>query len=218
MKHICEVIYEMCGGTYVVGEHEGICVVTGKQSKGALFKDWVGERFTDYAGLKSGTIISNEAAQCFDEQSEIIKRKVGAQVPQRFRNYSHIITIEGEWYCFSKAEKENMLSILLEGRDRYTCITTSGQKHILFKTSSSAWNFDGRQVSKDRDLLKVLNANFLKMMSIGVNKSSIEVGRYFMKNLSQSEIHQIMEAEDNVRPHRGTAIFDLSLYLTQLKK
>lgn len=218
MKHICEVIYEMCGGAYIVGAHEGICVITGKKAKGELFNEWASSRFTDYASLKAGTIISNEAAQCFDEQSEVIQQKVGAQVPQRFRNYSHIITVDGEWFCLSKSEKETMLQILLDERDRYACITTSGQKHILFKTTSSAWNFDGRQVSKNSCLLKYLNDNFLKMMSIGVNKSSIEVGRYLMKNLSKPEIHQIVEAENNIKPHRGTAIFDLSLYLTQLKK
>lgn len=73
--HICETVYKISGTNQVYGNVPGICKITGKESTGLLFEDWVKDGFTEFGNLKPGTIISNEALFCFDEQSLILAKK-----------------------------------------------------------------------------------------------------------------------------------------------
>ncbi len=73
--HPCEILYGFSSDK-IYGNEKGICRITGKESTGLKFDDWVKDTFTDYASLYPGTIISNEALFCFEESSELIAKKV----------------------------------------------------------------------------------------------------------------------------------------------
>lgn len=213
--NICKLLYEICGGSYCIGRAPGTCVFTGDKSIGLPFKEWVSGTFTDFSSLKPGDIVSNEAAQCFDERSETLMRKVGADKPQRFRNYSHFIDKDGNWHCFSKANKREMLAMMLSEQDMFACIAASGQKHILFKTKMGYWNFEGEQIVKDVDLLQNLNRLMLILLDLGASKSNILKGHYSIANMSKEDILSLREVEREMRLHRGTPIFSLCIFLTQ---
>ena len=76
MNHPTQTIYAIGGNNKQYGNTEGVCRITGQNSVGIKFEKWVKDTFTDHAYLKPGTIISNEAAFCFDEASEEVQKEV----------------------------------------------------------------------------------------------------------------------------------------------
>lgn len=103
MDHTCELVYRIGGNNIKYGAQKGICRITGKESIGISFNEWVKDTFTDHSSLFPGTIISNEALFCFDECSDIVMVQSGKEKPQRFRTYRIAQYID--WYCVGWTEE-----------------------------------------------------------------------------------------------------------------
>ena len=207
----CEVIYSIGAKEKVYGDEEGICRITGKQSKGISFFDWVKDTFTDYASLKPGTIISNEALFCFDEASILIQQKTGKEKPQRFRTYSHIVK-DGAWHCYTKAHKKQIYDAIISGAE-LICLTDSGQKHILFTHRIGFWQLDELFIPTDVVFFKALHNAMTDLMRIGFNQASIITGKYVASYIISNGADVWKEKEDFLRQHRGSPMFDLAAWM-----
>lgn len=211
MTHTCEIIYNIGANSLQYGEIKGICRITGKKSKGLFFDKWVKKTFNDFAFLKPGTIISNEALFCFDESSEIIKNKVNRDKQQRFRTYSHIVKND-VWYCLTKADKRIIYDLIITGAE-IICLTETGQKHILFKHMQGFWQLDELFVTPDIELLKYLHANMCELMSLGFSQTEIIENAYKQHRINKCGLKIWHELESKIKQYRGTGIFDFTSFM-----
>ncbi len=209
--HSCEIIYKIGANSKRYGETPGICRITGKESTGLLFHNWVKPTFTDQAYLKPGTIISNEALFCFDEKSEIVQKKTGKDKLQRFRTYSHIV-YKGKWYCKTKADKEEIYNMIINGAE-LVCLTDSGQKHVLFKHKPGMWQLDEMFVMPDISALKSLHSNMRGLMALGFSQKEIITGNYIQYRIQKAGLQAWLKAEKKIRKQRGTKLFNLASWM-----
>lgn len=208
MKHVCEIMYDIAANNIVYGDTTGICRITGKQSKGIAFEKWVRRTFTDFAYLKPGTIISNEALFCFDEASEIVQRKTGRDKLQRFRTYSHIIC-NGEWFCCTKADKKRIYELICSGAE-IVSLTDTGQKHIFFKNRVGMWQLDEHYIPIDIPLLKFLHEEMTHLLDIGFSQTEVISGKYSAIKLFKYRDSDFLQHENKIKAFRGNAIFDFT--------
>lgn len=214
--HVCEELYYNLSNAPVFGNVKGDCVVLGKRSEGVKLHDWLSARFTDFQSLHPGDIISNPALFTFDEASEVLQQKVNADKPQRFRNYSHIVHSDGRWDVFTKAQKAEMLDIILTQNPPIVCIADSGQKHIFFKTRKGFWNFEGRLIPCDVAQMAEMCSIVKKGLEAGLSKSQMHSGQIAVSAKHAQNIDIIVEIENELRPRRGSAILDFALFLTTI--
>lgn len=206
--HVCEKIYQISGAKNygaVWGDVPGICRITGAKSSGVLFEKWVKKTFNDYAFLKPGTIISNEALFCFDEQSEFIKLKTGRDKPQRFRTYSHIVH-NGEWYCFTKADKERIFNLICNGAE-IVSLNDTGQKHVFFKHKQGMWQIDDLFVTPDIKNLKLIHKTMCDLMRAGFSQDEIICGNYKSNRIFLCGLEKWSALENTLKQHRGSGLF-----------
>lgn len=206
--HPCEIIYKIGADNKQYGNESGICRITGKESSGMPFNKWVKPTFTDIGYLLPGNIISNEAAFCFDEASEIVQQKTGKEKLQRFRTYSHIVH-NGQWHCLTKANKKEIYEHIISGAE-LVCLTDSGQKHILFKHKPGMWQLDEMYIIPDIDLLKHLHTTMCDLMRIGFSQSEILSGLYNSGRIMKSGVKEWKELEDKIKVHRGSQIMEFA--------
>lgn len=217
MIHPCTKIYNVAANGKIYGTTKGICRITGKESVGLPFKDWVRNTFTNHDELLPGNIISNEALFCFDESSDIIKAKLNKDKPQRFRTYSHIIDKDNNWHCFTKSDKKQILSLILEGAS-LVCLTDSGQKHMLFKHRNGTWQLDDLFVMPNPDQLTFLHSIMMELLSLGFSQAEIISGNYNLYRIRKVGVKQWKELEDKLRPHRGSKFFEFTSWLMYTEK
>jgi hypothetical protein len=210
MTHPCEIIYSFSGNK-VYGNIEGVCRITGKESEGLKFKDWVKSTFTDLGYLKPGSIISNEALFCFDEASTIIRDKTGKEKLQRFRTYSHIVN-KGIWSCFTKAHKKEIYQSIIEGAE-LICLTDSGQKHVLFKHKIGMWQLDELFITPDIYKFKILHFNICELMKNGFSQAEIISGHYIFGRVHKCGIENWKQFEDLIKKDRGSPMFDFAAWM-----
>jgi hypothetical protein len=211
MEHICERIYKIGANNKIYGSKEGICRITGKESKGLLFGEWVRNTFNDHDFLFPGTIISNEALFCFDESSEIIQKKTGRDKPQRFRTYSHIVK-DGEWYCVTKADKRFILQLIIEGAEM-VCLTETGQKHVLFKHKTGVWQLDDLHVKPNIELLGLLHFHMCELLAYQFSQAEIIEGNYKSGRILKAGLKNWQEHESIIKEFRGSGIFDFTAFM-----
>lgn len=204
MKHSCEMIYNIGANGKIYGTEKGVCRITGKESTGVNFDKWVKDTFNDHAYLYPGSIISNEAAFCFDEASDIIKEKTGKEKAQRFRTYSHIVA-DGNWYCLTKADKQKIYELIVSGAE-LVCLTDTGQKHILFKHKAGMWQLDDIFIFPDIELLKYLHTLMCDLMRSGFSQTEIITGNYISSRVFKAEMEEWREKENGIKKYRGTAM------------
>lgn len=214
MIHVCEIIYSYSSRP-VYGLTEGVCRITGNESKGIDFDSWVKPTFTDHAFLKPGNIISNEALFCFDESSTEIQQKTQRDKQQRFRTYSHFVH-KGAWHCLTKADKSKMVEMLPDAD--VVCITDTGQKHILFKNRVGMWQLDEIIVPRDIDTFKVLHSAMMRLLQYGFTQEEIKTGGYSQGRLSKVDIVAWKDDEYLLRQYRGTKIFTFTSWLMYTPK
>jgi hypothetical protein len=211
MKNICEHIYEIGGNGKIYGHENGICRITGKESKGILFSKWVRDTFNDHDFLFPGSIISNEALFCFDESSDIIQKKTGRDKPQRFRTYSHIIK-DNEWYCVTKADKRLILQLIIEGAEM-VCLTETGQKHVLFKHKTGVWQLDDLHVKPNIELLGLLHYHMCELLAYQFSQAEIITGDYKSNRILKARLKNWQEHENIIKKYRGSGIFDFTSFM-----
>ena len=210
--HPCESICLAAGTTLVYGNVSGICRITGKQSTGLLFDKWVRDTFTDHAYLKHGNIISNEALFCFDEQSELLMHKTGRDKAQRFRTYSHLIDASGAWHAVTKADKQLIYRLIVEGAP-LVCLTDSGQKHVLFKHRSGFWQLDDLFVMPDVPRFAQLHDDMCALLPMGFSQAEIISGHYLQYRIMKAGFANWLSAEQKIKAQRGTQFFKFTSWL-----
>lgn len=217
--HICKRIHQIGGENIKYGDTEGICRITGEKGIGVPFNKWVKKTFNDWAYLKPGDIISNEAMFCFDEKSEIIQRKTGREKLQRFRTYSHIIH-KGNWYCVTKADKRKIAEFIISGAE-LVCLTETGQKHILFKHRDGFWQLDELYIKPDTKLFKLLHGNMCELLNLKFSQKEIITGAYISARIVKAGVENWKKHEEIIKHHRGSGFFDFVsflLYKTEKEK
>jgi len=211
MKHTCEQIYEIGAKNKVYGSEKGICRITGKESVGLQFNKWVKDTFNDHDRLYPGTIISNEAMFCFDEASEIVQRKTGRDKLQRFRTYSHIIK-DGEWHCITKADKPQILQLIVEGAEM-VCLTETGQKHVLFKHKTGMWQLNELHVKPNVELLGLLHYHMCELLAYQFSQAEIITGDYKSNRILKAGLENWQKHENTIKEYRGSGIFDFTAFM-----
>lgn len=200
----------------IYGETPGVCRITGKESTGIEFEKWVKDTFTDFAYLKPGTIISNEALFCFEEQSEFLQRMTGRDKPQRFRTYSHIV-VGAEWHLLSKAQKPEIYDLLINTDPLVCVIADSGQKHLLFKHRPGTWQFETETIARDKKTLRLLKEMADELLAEKFSKAEILTAQYKQYKVIDYGLARWRAKEQIFKQYRGSAIFDLAIWLAQTK-
>lgn len=193
------------------GTSKGICRITGIESFGFPFSDWVKDTFTDQSYLHSGTIISNEALFCFDEASTLIQRITNKDKPQRFRNYSHIIS-EGKWHLFTKADKKAMFELISTKECELVCIAESGQKHIFFKNQVGLWQLEEKHIYPDKEKLLYIHNILQKLYELGFTQEEIISGNYPQNKIFKIGFAEWNNLENQLKKERGTAFFNFTAF------
>ena len=210
--HPCCLIYKAGANGKIYGETQGVCRITGMESKGLPFWKWVKDTFTDHAYLKPGTIISNEALFCFEEQSTFLSEMLGREKPQRFRTYSHIIDRDGVWHCCTKADKRKIYDLITQGAT-LVCLSDSGQKHLLFKHRSGMWQLEDSFVTADVPHFIRLHRGMCNLLAAGFSQTEVISGNYLQYRIMQISIPIWRELEDKIKTERGTAFFNFVSWL-----
>lgn len=213
--HACEIIYKASPEHPTYGNEPGVCRVTGKETYGVPFHTWVRDTFTDFASLKPGTIISNEALFCFEEASVLIQKIKAKDKPQRFRTYSHFVN-KGTWYVLGKDQKAEILTLLLDPDTSVSIIAESGQKHLAFKHKIGMWMFEEVQMLKDVETFKWLHETLYELGQV-FSVEEVHTGVYQQHRMMQFGIHKWAAFEQSLKKHRGTALFNLAIFFIKVK-
>lgn len=211
-QHPCERIYQLGASGARFGEMPGTCRITGKEAVGMPFGKWVRDTFTDHAWLKPGNIISNEAAFCFEEKSEIIQRLTGRDKPQCFRTYSHVVC-DGNWYLFTKADKARVAALLMERDPEIVCLSDSGQKHLLFKNRPGMWQLEDMQLMPDTKLFTYLHTRFMQLLGMGFSQAEVISGQYAAYKALKVDRATWRSLEADIAQHRGKQVFKFTAWL-----
>lgn len=213
MNHPCITLYQLSNHPSF-GSTEGICRITGQHSIGILFDKWVRDTFTDFHNLKPGTIISNEAMFCFEEQSNYLQQLTGKDKPQRFRNYSHIV-LNNNWYIKNKSEKEDILKLMLQNPE-ICVIAESGQKHIFFKHIPGTWQLEETTIQPDKKLFKIIH-QAITSLSSDFSNDEIQSGQYLQYRIVKFGLKPWQQQENILKQYRGSSMFDLALFFSKIK-
>lgn len=215
MNHPCLIIAEIARekGTKInYGNTEGTCRITGVESKGVPFDDWIKPTFTDIDDLYPGDIISDEARFCFEEKSKIIQKMNNREKPQRFRTYSHFV-IDESWSTFTKADKARMKWMLLNQSPEIACMSQSGQRHLLFKHKIGWWQLEDAQMMPDKELLSKVSQTVDYLYSLGFTQEEIKTGRYENYKVAKVGIDIWQPLKEEADKYRGSLIFDIAYFL-----
>lgn len=210
-SHPCERIYQLGANGKIYGEIKGVCRITGKESIGIPFEKWVKKTFTDWTFLKPGTIISNEAAFCFDEASDIVAKKAGKEKKQRFRTYSHVVS-NNKWYCLTKADKEKIYNFIIKDAE-LICLTDTGQRHMLFKHRPGFWQLDEMYVKPDIPLFKKIHKLMSDMLCLDFSQTEIITGDFKQYRIMNAGLANWKKIEDQLKVYRGSEIFKLTSWM-----
>lgn len=211
-SNACVRIYKVGAESKIYGNTPGVCRITGNESNGIPFNDWVRKTFTDHASLLPGTIISNEALFCFDEASDIVMKRAGKEKPQRFRTYSHIIDADGVWHCCTKSDKRIIFKMIIDGAS-LVCLTDSGQKHVLFKHRPGMWQLDDMFIKPDIPRFIDLHTRMCALLDLSFSQTEVITGQYLQYRIMQVGIKAWKEIEDILKPYRGTKFFNFTAWL-----
>lgn len=206
LLHPCEIIYNLSSEKPISGNVKGTCRITGKQSVGILWKDFVRDTFTDQSFLYAGDIISNEAIFCFNESSELLQRMANRDKPQRFRTYSHIVS-EGKWFIFLKDKKAEMFRLITETNCTIVSISDSGQRHLLFKYKLGFWQLEDQHVCSDIVKLKKLHFNMQSLQKLGFTQTEIITGNYPQYKILKCGLDDFKPFEGELKSERGSSFF-----------
>lgn len=211
--HPVQIIYSLAVNPRTYGNTAGICRITGQPDTGLPWNDWVRDTFTDLGNLKPGNIVSNAALFCFDESNEALGIATGKNTPQKCRNYGHFVA-DGLWYPFTKAQKAEMFAMLHQPL-QVCVIADSGQKHLLFKHRPGTWQLEEHFIQPDIRYLKLLHTPIYQLGQT-FSIEEIETGQYQPQRIAKFGLPEWKQREDTIKPFRGSAMFDLSLFFSKI--
>jgi hypothetical protein len=186
-------------------------------------KDWVKSTFTDYHAAQ-GDYEAGVCVACVwatQYKCEELQLKVGKDKPQNMPAYSHFV-VSGQWHVYSKAQKAKMLALLVSSRGLpiVACVTESGQKHQSFKArvnpsgQSAGWvMFETQHVWLDQAKFSELLSHVQALYNARFSKVAIQTGGYTF--YPDSDLALWRQHEFAIRSQRGSALFNLAVYLVQ---
>lgn len=211
------ILYTAANPPAVFQSARGACRVCGAEDvPGIPFDTWVRDTFTNHDQLRPGDIICEVCQFSFAQGSEFLAVRVGKDKPQRMQNYSHIV-LRGVWHPLHKGQKAEILDLLRQSPE-VVAIGTSGQKHIVFRARPGWWQIEEQCVRPDLHALDTCLDLVGKLYRI-FSKEEIGTGQYSpgrtMQYAQAYGLDDYLAVETALRQWRGTAYFDLALYLAQ---
>lgn len=202
------------------GDVTGDCRLCGaRNTTGLEFAKWVKKTFTNWSDLHPGQIICDACEFCCREANEYLTAWVGAEKPQKMRNYSHIVDASGVWHPLTKSHKKRIYEFLVGENPKAVVIADSGQKHLCFRARPGWWNFEGINLEPNRaELIEITDAA-RALYEMGFSKSEIASGNYSLRALSRAgDFRKVLEIEKALAPRRGSSYFTLTLFLLSINK
>lgn len=210
--HPCEIIASYFKEDIPTDGVEGICRITGKQSRGQLFDKWVKKTFADYSYLQQGDIISNEAEFSFAEKNEALTKYIGKDKLQKLRSYSIVLT--DKLHFVTKADKQFIFEELLPQNPKIVCLAESGQKHILFKHKIGFWQVEEETgITPDLPLAQAIMKAAQELLTMEFSQTEIISGNYLGGRLLKCDVKRWRELELFLASHRGSKIYDFTMFL-----
>jgi len=195
--------------------------ICGKDGPGVAFNDWVKDTFTNYDFLHPGNVICDECLFWFDQHSAELQRRLGKDKPQKMQNYSHFIK-NGEWFPLSKADKKRMAELLITRPfPELAAIAMSGQKHIAFRARRNVAGQNSGWVQFEEIPIYVVPSELLALLLVieelytMFSKEEIGSGTYSYARIMKFGVNRWLELDKSIQLKRGTALFDLALFLAQ---
>lgn len=214
--HATHILYQAAQPPKGEVSHTGTCRICGEQAQGVPFAAWVRDTFTNHDQLRPGDIICHICQFAFVQDSSLLQERTGKDKPQRMQNYSHIV-LRGEWYPLHKGQKGELLALLRQ-EPELVAIAVSGQKHVIFRTRPGWWQVEEQAVLPNLQALDACLTLIDKLYGI-FNKTEIETGNYSPGRMMQyAQAHGLadfLSTDTALKPWRGTAYFELALYLAQ---
>lgn len=135
------------------------------------------------------------------------------------RNYSILATSAG----LQHPSRPELREILLSPPDPpfLLCVATSGQKWLHFKAQISLRQknfpaiFEETPVIVDAGLFAEILRLVETLYTGGFNKNEILSGEYRPVNINKFGVRRWEEAENPIRKHRGTRLFELAVFVAQ---
>lgn len=193
----------------------GACRLCGAEAdRGMPWERWVKDTFVDHDKLQPGTMICAACLFCVDDHNVTLQQMTGRDKLQRMRNYSHIVAVDGSWSAYMKNQKREIATALL-ANPRAAVISFAGQKHLLFRGRVGWWQIEEQAMRPDPARLAALLEPITALYTAGASKTEIGSGHYTAATLSRMEVAWWHARESQIRPHRGSLIFELAVWLAQ---
>lgn len=214
--HATHILYHAATPPPMPYSHTGVCRICGDTEQGIPFAKWVADTFTNHDQLLPGDIICAICQFAFAQGSDHLAARAGKDKPQKMQNYSHIV-LHGEWHPLHKGQKAEILTLLRQSPE-LVAISTSGQKHVVFRARPGWWQVEEQCVAPNLPALDACLDLIAKLYRI-MSKTEIETGNYSPGRAMQYAlaygVHDLLATEAALKAWRGTAYFDLALYLAQ---
>jgi hypothetical protein len=174
--------------------------------------------FMDYdkAACPSGTHLCEACCFAMEERSTTLQARLGSDKPGCMRNYSHIV-LRGAWLPLSKAQKRETYEALLQSPE-LAVIAVSGQKHLLIRAQPGRWQVEEVAVAPNPGVLAEMIATIQLLYDGGFNKGEIGTGRYLPWRIMRYGVAEWEQVEETIKLWRGSALFELAVYLLQKGK
>lgn len=209
-----EIIYKACGEPEVETiEIEGYCKVCGKEIKeGVKEKDAISGSFTNWGELKrlDSSYICKECAFCL-KNADLRKNSFIADE----KNLYLLKKNDLEEYLFNLekyVEGEFVVGITqsFKKHNSFRCRVNSNPKRFYIREEDREYLFD---VEKLKPVYEKLNEAYLQF-----SKEELQSGQYKMISIEQFGLEKFQEYEAIFRQYRGSAQFDLLVYMMNSEK
>lgn len=215
--HATHILYNAAQPPTKEQSQQGDCRICGAHDvMGLPFLKWVPDTFTNHDQLRPGDIICGVCQFAFAQGSEFLAQRAGKDKPQKMQNYSHIVC-GGVWHPLHKGQKAEILMLLRQSPE-LVAISTSGQKHVAFRARPGWWQVEEQSVKADLVALEACLDGIGKFYII-FSKDEIGTGNYspgrMMQYVQAHGMTEFLATEAALKTRRGTAYFDLALYLAQ---
>lgn len=212
-----QLIYQAAGSPALEGlvPSVGRCFLCGGDlgGRGYPSRHWVKPTFTDHdkARCPESDHLCAGCVFCSLERSVWLQERLGKDKPQTMRNYSHFVA-GGQWHCLTKAETARMRELLPVAD--VAVIADSGQKHLCFRAVPGMWQFEEQRLWPDWPGLQRL-LGLVEELYVSFSKAEIASGNYRPHRIRAFGLGHWRELETELRPHRGTVLMELALFLAQ---
>lgn len=203
-----------------VAERSGACRLCGQPGDGIPFESWVKDTFMDHDQIYPGDLVCRACLFCVDDHSRALQALTGRDKPQRMRNYTHVVTANGQWFAFGKDQKPSILATLIAAPGpAVASIAIGGQKHVVLRAQPGRWQVELDRIWPDQMRLRRLIAGVERLYAEpAITKGMIETGEYSQRAIRAMGPDQWWMAEGAIRSSRGAPIFALAVWLAQQRQ